>query len=245
MFYGIGHTPNSGFFASQVETDGEGYVVVRGEGVATSVEGVFSAGDLHDKEWCQAVTAAGSGCMAAISAERYLGAKGLLVEKQSQSKAQSEQLAAEQLAASVKTKLHTAAGGAAAAADVVEEDSLSFDASRVRHKGQFALRKLYHESDRVLMVMYSGPNCGPCKRLKPMLDGVLDEYGADVHFVEIDIEVDQEIAKAAGVVGTPCVQVFKDKQRIEVLNGVKMKKAYREVIDGAMGVLPAKEEVNA
>mmetsp|Transcript_35798 Transcript_35798/g.89371 ORF Transcript_35798/g.89371 Transcript_35798/m.89371 type:complete len:563 (-) Transcript_35798:295-1983(-) len=245
MFYGIGHTPNSGFFASQVETDGEGYVVVRGEGVATSVEGVFSAGDLHDKEWCQAVTAAGSGCMAAISAERYLGAKGLLVEKQSQSKAQSEQLAAEQLAASVKTKLHTAAGGAAAAADVVEEDSLSFDASRVRHKGQFALRKLYHESDRVLMVMYSGPNCGPCKRLKPMLDGVLDEYGADVHFVEIDIEADQEIAKAAGVVGTPCVQVFKDKQRIEVLNGVKMKKAYREVIDGAMGVLPAKEEVNA
>jgi thiol-disulfide isomerase/thioredoxin len=37
--------------------------------------------------------------------------------------------------------------------------------------------------------LYSGPNCGPCKRLKPMLDKVLDEYGEDVHFVEIDIEV--------------------------------------------------------
>ena len=85
LFYGIGHRPNSGFFADQVECDDDGCVVVRGgegEGaaVATSVDGVFSAGDLHDKEWCQAITAAGSGCMAAISAERWLGSRGLLAE---------------------------------------------------------------------------------------------------------------------------------------------------------------------
>jgi thioredoxin reductase (NADPH) len=58
MFYGIGHSPNSGFFAEQVDTDDEGYVVVKDGGAATSVEGVFSAGDLHDKEWCQAGTGA-------------------------------------------------------------------------------------------------------------------------------------------------------------------------------------------
>ena len=110
----------------------------------------------------------------------------------------------------------------------------------MKHKGQFALRKLYHESYRVLMVLYSGPNCGPCKRLKPMLDKVLDEYGDDVHFVEIDIEKDSEIAQAAGISGTPCVQVFKNKERIEVMNGVKMKSVYREVIDKAAGKVPAR-----
>ena len=82
---------------------------------------------------------------------------------------------------------------------------------------------------------------------------VLDEYGDGVHFVEIDIEADQEIAQAAGVAGTPCVQVFKDKERVEVLNGVKMKSVYRDVIDGVVGrgvgvevtKEVKKEEVNA
>lgn len=237
LFYGIGHSPNSGFFASQVECDADGYVVVHDGGAGTSVPGVFSAGDLMDKEWCQAITAAGSGCMAAISAERYLGAEGLLVEK-SKPKTAEEKLAAAVKGAAAETE--TKAKPAAQEAE--EENAESYDPTAVRHKGQFALRKLYHESDRALMVLYSGPSCGPCKRLKPMLDKVLDEYGDSVHFVEIDIEADPEIAQAAGVMGTPCVQVFKDKARLEVMNGVKMKAAYREVIDRALGV---KEEVKA
>ena len=71
MFYGIGHTPNSKLVSGQVELDEVGYVKVR-QGVSTSLEGVFAAGDLHDHEWRQAITAAGSGCMAAIDATRWL-----------------------------------------------------------------------------------------------------------------------------------------------------------------------------
>ena len=67
--------------------------------------------------------------------------------------------------------------------------------------------------------------------LKPMISGVVEEYENQIHFVEIDIEQDPEIALASDVMGTPVVQIFKDKARVETLNGVKMKKIYRSKID--------------
>ena len=211
LFYAVGHKPNTDLFKGQLELDDVAYIVTKPGSVETSVEGVFAAGDVQDHEFRQAITAAGTGCMGAMLAERWLSVNDLLQEFH-------------QVPATANNELEPK----------VEQPSKTpeeFDIKATRHEGGYALRKLFHDSDRLLIVKYVSPGCGPCHTLKPILNKVVDEFEGLIHFVEIDIDKDRDIAENAGVNGTPTIQLFKHKELLVESKGIKPKSQYRQLVE--------------
>jgi thioredoxin reductase (NADPH) len=213
LFYAIGHTPNTDRLSGLLELDPKGYIITRAGRPETSRDGVFAAGDVADAEWRQGITAAGSGCQAALAAERWLSHHGLAVTV-------------------ARDSVEPEPSGTPQRTATSDADNYSVDA--LWQKGSFALRRLYHESKKPLLVVYTSPTCGPCHVLKPQLKRVLNELEGKAQGVEIDIEADQEIAAQAGITGTPTIQLFIDKELKNTWRGVKQRSEFRQTIEALL-----------
>lgn len=216
LFYAIGHTPNTRLVQGQLELDSHGYLITKPGRPETSIDGVYAAGDVADAEWRQGITAAGSGCQAALAAERWLTHHNLAVTV-SHSPVDPEPAQETQPGAAVS-------------------DESNYDPNALWQKGGYALRKLYHDTTKPLLVVYTSPTCGPCHVLKPQLKRVLDELGGAAQGVEIDIEADQDIAQQAGVTGTPTVQIFMNKELKQQFKGVKQRSEFKAALEQLLGV---------
>ncbi len=196
LFYAIGHQVNSELFSGQLELDKNGYVVTKPGSMATSREGIYAAGDVQDREFRQAITAAASGCMAAMESERWLSARGLVEEIR----------------------------------QIKEEEPLSGESGIPVLEGAEALRRVFNDSGKIILVKYGSASCGPCRALKPILNQLRQELSPRLRQVEIDINVDQELAQAAGITATPTVQFFKNGVQIGELKGLRPKTDYAAII---------------
>ena len=210
LFYAIGHTPNTSLVEGQLPLDDKGYLITDPGQPATAIEGVFSAGDVADQQWRQAITAAASGCQAALAAERWLTHHDLAIT--------IEREKIEPEAAELPQPTTTA----------TEQD---FDPEALWQGGSYALRRLYHESTKPLLVIYTSPSCGPCHVFKPQLKRVLNELDGAAQMVEINLEEDADIASQAGVTGTPTLQLFKDKALKQQWRGVQQRSAIKGAIE--------------
>ena len=207
LFYAIGHTPNTDLLPGQLELDEKGYLETESGRPETSIDGVFAAGDAADAEWRQGITAAGSGCKAALAAElAYITTWPTRSSRVVEPKAE------------VPTNVDTTT-------------EATYDPKAPWQRGSYALRKLYHDSSNPLLVIYTSPTCGPCHVLKPQLRRVIDELDGHAQAVVIDIEADQKIAEQAGVNGTPTVQLFHNKSMVQQWRGVKQRSVFKQAIE--------------
>ncbi len=205
LFYAIGHQPNTNIFKGKIDLDETGYIITKANSTATNLEGIFAAGDVQDHEFRQAITAAASGCMAAMLAERWLSSNNLAHE------------------------VHQETGKITTRQEEKMADQ-EFNPKSFKHQGSDALRELFASTDKLIVVKFGSPGCGPCRMLQPILDDLVEKFSGRFHLVEINIAEDTELAEAAGIMATPTVQFFKNQQQLFEIKGLKQKTEYLELI---------------
>lgn len=115
-----------------------------------------------------------------------------------------------------------------------ENASESLDFAETEHEGGQALRKLYHNSDKLVIVKYYKTKCSMCRVLQPLMDKVISEYAGQVHFVQLEVVNNKDVITQAGLQGVPTCHIFYRGMLVEHFSGLIAKRAMRTVIESTL-----------
>lgn len=192
IFVAIGATPNSSIFEGQIELEETGYIAAKA-GQATSAPGVFAIGDVVDKVYKQAISAAGDGAKAAIEAESYLSTLPHRVPSQT---------------SSVKDEKIVA---------VNNTDPSSLEEITTKEAFYDAISK----GDMPIVFDFYSPYCVPCRQLLPILEQAAETYKGKIRFFKVNVSDLSELANSYNISSVPTVLVFNTKGKmIENGNGM-------------------------
>ena len=203
LFVAIGHEPRNELVKGLIDTDAAGYVLVDGRTTATNVRGVFACGDLVDSRYRQAITAAGSGCAAALDAQHFL-----------------DDLADADAASVVEE-------ASAVVEEVVPVDVVRETVTATEDTFQDEVIK----SDVPVVVDFWATWCPPCRAVAPILDELAEEYAGRVKIVKVDTDENPNLAMAYGITSIPTMNFFKSGELVKSVIGARPKPALTALFD--------------
>lgn len=207
VFLAIGHIPNTALFEGKIALEEGGYVKLKGRSQATSVEGVFAAGDVEDHVYRQARVAEGSGVKAALDAETFLQNIGFTT-------AVGKKLAPRIFKSGLKPSPST---GAVRALESLND----FNALVASNNG-------------LVILDFYADYCPSCLHMLPAYEAVASEYAGMVEFAKVDAEKAIDLVAKFYVTKVPCLLVFSEGKLIGRYNQVMDKKELRDFVDGFM-----------
>lgn len=204
LFDAIYHIPNTDLLKERLELNDAGYLFVETGTVQTNIKRVYAVGDdAQNHEYRQAVTAAGTYCIAVLITQRWLSAHNLIQEDE----------------ITLKKQENKYKKGSASVIYTAE----TFNINETRYMGGYVLQKLFHKRECLIMAKYISPNCGQCHIIKLISNKFIDEYERGIYSIEVDIKINPEIAQNVQVRGTTTVHFFKNKDLLKHIDKINRK----------------------